>query len=133
RDGFLHQTNFLTRKVGVPIVLLAGAILSFPYAGGAATASAAGNKEQTTNNKQQATLSGRGLDRDGQPIQNATVSIQGTGKAVSTDQNGRLAVEADGGDVTLVVSCVGFEGTTYPDSGSTIDLVVRLESGNDLE
>lgn len=120
-------------KVGVPICLLAGTILSFPFLGEAATAFAVSNKKQVANSMQQTTLSGRVVDGDGQPVQNATVAIQGTGKAVSTDENGRFVLESDQTDVTLVVSYVGFETKTHQVNGSTLDIVIQLDGKNDLE
>src|SRR5690606_30972008 len=120
-------------KVGVPICLLAGTILSFPFLGEAATAFAVSNKEQTANSSQQTTLSGRVVDGDGQPVQNATVAIQGTGKAVSTDENGRFVLESDQTDVTLVISYVGFETKTHQVNGSTRDILIQLDGKNDLE
>src|SRR5690606_5962475 len=120
-------------KVGVPICLLAGTILSFPFLGEAATAFVVSNKKQTANSSQQTTLSGRVVDGDGQPVQNATVAIQGTGKAVSTDENGRFVLESDQTDVTLVISYVGFETKTHQVNGSTRDILIQLDGKNDLE
>src|SRR5690606_38316142 len=120
-------------KVGVPICLLAGTILSLPLGGEAATASTSRDNARIATSRQQTTLSGRVLDGDGQPIQNATVAIQGTSKAVSTDENGRFVLEADRTDATLVVSYVGFETQTHQVSGSMRDIVIRLDSRNDLE
>lgn len=108
-------------------------MLSLPFLGGAAMASAAKNNEQTATSKLQTALSGRVVDGNGQPVQHATVALQGTSKAVYTDENGRFFLEADKTDATLVVSYVGFETQTYPVSGSMNDLIIRLDSKNDLE
>ena len=119
-------------KVGLPICLLAGTILSFPFLGAAATAASRDNV-LTVDSRQQTGLSGRVVDSDGQPITNATVALQGTNRAVSTDEDGAFVLETDRTDVTLVVSYIGFATTTYQVEGSTKGIVIALESQNDLD
>ncbi|KUG07559.1 carboxypeptidase-like regulatory domain-containing protein [Solirubrum puertoriconensis] len=55
------------------------------------------------------TLAGRVLDENGRPLAGATVFVKGTRKFVSTDQNGKYAVEVPAGDNTLVYGYGGYE------------------------
>ncbi|UYZ60481.1 carboxypeptidase-like regulatory domain-containing protein [Hymenobacter latericus] len=55
------------------------------------------------------TLAGRVLDENGRPLAGATVYVKATRKVVSTDQNGKYAVEVPAGDNTLVYGYGGYE------------------------
>jgi len=51
---------------------------------------------------------GRVVDQDGKPLQGATVKVKGTGRAVSTDVNGRFELKGVDENATLQISFIGY-------------------------
>lgn len=78
-------------------------------------------------------LAGRVVDAAGRGIAYATVSIKGTAKATSTDENGafRLIHERNG-QATLTVSSVGFTTKDFKVAISQ-DILITMDNKNDLE
>jgi len=81
----------------------------------------------------QQTILGRVVDGSGNPIESATVAIQGTNRATATDKNGQFTLESSKSNVTLVVSFVGFTTKTQQVSGDLNNVVIQLDNKNDLE
>ena len=52
-------------------------------------------------------VTGKVIDKDGQPVSRAVVTIKGTGKGTTTDENGNFRIDAKPGDV-LEISYVGY-------------------------
>ena len=48
------------------------------------------------------------VNNEGSPISFATVSIKGTSKGVSCDENGNYSLKASHGDLTLIVQAIGY-------------------------
>lgn len=113
----------------IPIFLLAGTILSFPMESKASKL----RNELAFRSDYQQTISGQVVDGNGNPIENATVTVQGTNKGTATDQNGRFTLETDASSVTLAVSYVGFTTKTQQVTGPFNNIVIQLDNKNDLE
>lgn len=116
-------------KQYIPIFLLAGTILSFPTA---TKALKLRSELASTINYQQA-INGQVVDGSDNPIENATVSIQGTNKVTLTDSDGRFTLESDGSAITLAVSYVGFTTKTQRVSAEVNNVIIQLDNKNDLE
>ncbi|WP_312696102.1 SusC/RagA family TonB-linked outer membrane protein [Sphingobacterium mizutaii] len=116
-------------KSYIPIFLLAGTVLSLPI-----QSSASKLRTELMNSVDfQQTILGRVVDGSGNPIESATVAIQGTNRATATDKNGQFTLESSKSNVTLVVSFVGFTTKTQQVSGDLNNVVIQLDNKNDLE
>lgn len=116
-------------KSYIPIFLLAGTVLSLPI-----QSSASKLRTELMNSVDfQQTISGRVVDGSGNPIESATVAIQGSNRATATDKNGQFTLESSKSNVTLVVSFVGFTTKTQQVSGDLNNVVIQLDNKNDLE
>ncbi|MFD1770807.1 SusC/RagA family TonB-linked outer membrane protein [Sphingobacterium suaedae] len=116
-------------KAFIPIFLLAGTVMSLPIQASASKLMV----ELLKPMDQQQSISGQVVDGSGNPIAQATVTIQGTNRSVATDDNGRFTLESNTANVTLVVSYVGFTSKTQRVSGDLNNIVVQLNNKNDLE
>lgn len=116
-------------KSYIPIFLLAGTVLSLPI-----QSSASKLRTELMNSVDfQQTILGRVVDGSGNPIESATVAIQGSNRATATDKNGQFTLESSKSNVTLVVSFVGFTTKTQQVSGDLNNVVIQLDNKNDLE
>ncbi|OQP56863.1 hypothetical protein A3860_09780 [Niastella vici] len=70
-------------------------------------------------------ITGKVVDKNGQPVAKATVAVKGTSTAASTDENGIFKINANPGDV-LEISFVGYR-TVEVKVTSTTDLSVVLD------
>ncbi len=117
-------------KERLSIFLLVGSILSVVQDG---MASPGAGALHAVIYFQQAKISGRVLDEKSNPIPNATVTVQGSGKTTITDQNGEFTLESSQTDIALEVSYAGYKTQTYQLTGNTNDIVIHLEMKSDLE
>ena len=78
----------------------------------------------------QQTVTGTVTDEAGVPLPGATVSIEGTSNAVTTDFDGKYSILATQGEI-LVVNYVGYNATKADVTSSTIDIV--LSSSTELD
>ncbi|MGV4529415.1 SusC/RagA family TonB-linked outer membrane protein [Ornithobacterium rhinotracheale] len=79
---------------------------------------------------QQKPITGRVLDSNGFPIQDAYVYVEGSDKGVYTDENGNYTIEAKDGDV-LGVEFIGFD-TKNIKVGDGASYDVKLEKGGEI-
>jgi len=78
-------------------------------------------------------VTGTVLDNDKKPVNGATVSVKGTRRATSTDENGKYSINARGNDV-LVISYVGFSSIEIPvNNRSNISVDLVRGDGQDLD
>ncbi len=80
-------------------------------------------------------VSGRVIDASGQPIVGASVIVRGTTVGVSTDTEGRFALEvpSPAASQTLEVSYLGYETATVPVGSRTSFEVTLQESSSEIE
>ena len=80
-------------------------------------------------------VSGRVTDASGQPIVGASVIVRGTTVGVSTDTEGRFALEvpSPAASQTLEVSYLGYETATVPVGSRTSFEVTLQESSSEIE
>ncbi|MVZ67027.1 SusC/RagA family TonB-linked outer membrane protein [Sphingobacterium sp. DK4209] len=116
-------------KKCIPIFLLAGMALSLPSTGKVSNLSI----EILHSEAQQQTIKGKVVDGSGNPIENATVAIQGTNRGTATDAAGRFSIESPKQNPTLLVSYVGFNTKTFQVKGDTDNVLVQLDNKNDLD
>src|SRR5690606_32771684 len=116
-------------KSYIPIFLLAGTVLSLPIQSSASKLRA----ELMNSVDFQQTISGRVVDGGGNPIERATVAIQGRNRATATDKNGEFTCESSKSNVTFVVSYVGFNTKTQQVSGDLNNVVIQQDNKSDLE
>lgn len=83
--------------------------------------------------QQNDSIAGRVVDAAGRSIPHATVSVKGTFKVTSTDENGRFVLDyTNGQDVVLTVSCVGFTTKDFKVE-RTEQILITMDNKNDLE
>lgn len=116
-------------KTYLPIFLLAGTLLSLPMDTHASNL----RIELMHAAEMQQTISGKVVDGSGNPIESATVTIQGSNRATATDKNGQFTLESSKSDITLVVSYVGFTTKTHKVEGDPNAIVIQLDNKNDLD
>ena len=73
----------------------------------------------------QQTITGTVTDESGVPLSEATVLIQGTSTAVTTDFDGKFSINASMGD-SLEASYVGFSSQSVTVDSSTINFLQPL-------
>ena len=75
-------------------------------------------------------LTGRVTDDKGQAVVGASVIVKGTTQGITTDSNGSFALDLANGDITLVVSFIGYrtQEVAIPRSQSRIDVELAPES-----
>lgn len=116
------------RKI-VPTFLLVSACLT----GNALDLPAKRLKEPVHRVQQNETLSGRVVDKNGNPIALATVSVKGTTKATTTNDDGFFVLTHSlDAQVVLTVSCVGYTTRDYTVQNAQ-DMRITLEDTQDLE
>jgi TonB-dependent receptor len=93
-------------------------------------------KEEKTNEKGR--LSGRVTDDKGEPIAGANVMIAGTTEATFTDADGRYALTAETGSITLEVSFLAYQKKTItglqvqPGKTRPLNIVLQEAAGQQL-
>jgi TonB-linked SusC/RagA family outer membrane protein len=75
---------------------------------------------------QSKTVTGKVVDKAGNPVSKATILVKGTNVGTSTDETGNFSLTAPAGATTLVISSVGFESLERPIAGGVMD--ISLES-----
>ena len=78
----------------------------------------------------QQTVSGTITDADNQPLPGATVVVQGTSSATTTDFDGNYSIAAANGDV-LVVSYVGYTATEVTVNGTSMNVSLTTSTALD--
>ncbi|GAB3028002.1 TonB-dependent receptor [Niabella terrae] len=82
---------------------------------------------------QAAQLRGTVVDETGNPIFNATVMIQGTTEATTTDQQGKFSLETEQEAPVLIVSYVGYKTQTHLVTNAGGEILIRLEKMSEME
>jgi len=78
----------------------------------------------------QGTLKGHIISgEDQKPVSGATVSVKGSNKITSTDQNGEFSINADNGAV-LIVTSVGFASREIKASSDLSNLILATDARN---
>ncbi|MCF3111251.1 TonB-dependent receptor [Niabella sp. CC-SYL272] len=80
------------------------------------------------------TAEGIVLDEEGNPVSGTTITIKGSGKAVSTDASGKFSIEVPGLPAVLMVNHVAYESVTVSYKGQpvTIRMVKKVSDLNDV-
>jgi len=78
------------------------------------------------------TVSGVIVDTDGAPIVSAAIAIKGTFSGTSSDAKGNFSITLSEGNLTLVVSCLGYVTKEVKEPASDTKLTVVLENDNKL-
>ncbi|HEY0749578.1 MAG TPA: carboxypeptidase-like regulatory domain-containing protein, partial [Chitinophagaceae bacterium] len=76
------------------------------------------------------TITGRVTDKQGNPVQNASVQVKGTTVGTTTNDNGSYSITVPATAKVLVISSVNFE-TTEVSIGSQSELNVSIESAEE--
>ncbi|RKF04738.1 TonB-linked SusC/RagA family outer membrane protein [Tenacibaculum lutimaris] len=92
-----------------------------------------GKREQQKEKTIQQKISGKVVDKTGEPLPGATVSIKGTSIGVSTDFDGNFQLELTNEAKTLVVSFVGFETKEINIGSETVFNITLLEDAQVLD
>ena len=79
---------------------------------------------------QQQVISGSVVDKDGTPVQGASVMIKGTARGVSTDAQGKFSMDVVLGS-TLIISSVGYTPREVTVTGMAISITLQPD-GKDL-
>lgn len=74
----------------------------------------------------QAIIRGQVIDESGSPVQGATVQLRGSGRATSTDEDGRFSIEAKEGD-ELIITHISYKVKTVR-VGKSETLTISLEA-----
>ena len=82
--------------------------------------------------QQQKTVSGKVIDKSGDPIPGVSVYIKGTTNGTTTDIDGRYSLMVDNNDVVLVFSFIGFETQEIPVGDRTEINVTLMEQVSKL-
>lgn len=114
------------------LLFLAGASMFFSIASKADAIKDLTPLPIASSSKQQV-IRGQVVDGTGNPVHNATITIQGTTLATVTDENGHFTIESNQPNIVLVASYVGFTPKTFNPQGQTSDIIIQLDNKNDLE
>lgn len=113
----------------IPVFLLVGA----SFANNVLASPIEGAKLISFSLQDNETVSGRIIDTNGNAISHATVSVKGTTKVTTTDEQGMFTLNhVAGTDIVLTVSCVGYT-TLDIKVGKSKEIVVTMSDNNDLE
>ena len=85
----------------------------------------------TLTQQQKHTVSGTVIDEMGEPIIGANILVKGTATGTTTDFDGHFSLEAGGGQVTLVISYIGYKRLEVTATAGQ-PLNVRLEPEDNL-
>jgi outer membrane receptor protein involved in Fe transport len=66
------------------------------------------------------------MDVEGRPIDNASVTVKGTTKGVTTDTSGRFSVTCEKGAV-LAISYIGYEMKEVPASANSLTIILNFD------
>jgi len=75
-------------------------------------------------------ITGRVTDENGASVPGATVKVKETGAAVMTDSDGRFQMQVNDGEVTLIISLVGYKSNETVVAAGRKDLSVQLVPDN---
>lgn len=79
---------------------------------------------------QNKTVTGRILDKSGNPVSKATILAKGTSTGTSSDENGNFSLAVPSGVTTLVISSVGFDGLELPVGSGPMNVVMESSKSN---
>jgi len=78
------------------------------------------------------TIRGRVTDSSGNPIAGVTILVKGTQQGTVTDENGYFSIENAAGNITLVISGVGYETKEIKAAGNSFLSVKLTQKINEL-
>ena len=96
---------------------------------GVSASSTVQNTLATAQQQTKGHVKGRVLDKDGEPIIGATVTVKGTGQNAVTDIDGNFTIEAPEG-ATVVVSYIGFQNQEFKANGNEVVVTMNDDSTN---
>ena len=96
---------------------------------GVSASSTVQNTLATAQQQTKGHVKGRVLDKDGEPIIGATVTVKGTGQNAVTDIDGNFTIEAPEG-ATVVVSYIGFQNQEFKANGNDVVVTMNDDSTN---
>ncbi len=76
-------------------------------------------------------VSGKIIDSVGKPLSGATITVKGTGTAVTTDNQGNFSIDAKAGQV-LVITFVGYNTVEYKVGNDTSITIAMFEQRQEL-
>jgi len=111
-----HYTSHRTkqgswRKLLPAIGLVVTLSMQAEGAGAATVGSAASRAPEmaTLTQHQKRTVVGTVIDETGEPVIGANILVKGTATGTTTDLDGHFSIEAEGSQVTLVISYIGYK------------------------
>ncbi|MDX8552443.1 TonB-dependent receptor [Tenacibaculum sp. 1B UA] len=81
---------------------------------------------------QERNISGTVLDNNNEPLVGVTIIVKGTKNGVQTDIDGNFTLSNTKGEITLIVSYVGFKTKNISTNSGTKNLVITLYEGNEI-
>lgn len=81
----------------------------------------------------QTTVSGRVVDQEDRPVSGVSISVKGSSKTVSTDEDGRFSLEAIAPESVLAVSHLGYKSQEIPVRNRQNVLVILVEGSEHLD
>ncbi|MDO6674119.1 TonB-dependent receptor [Tenacibaculum sp. 1_MG-2023] len=81
---------------------------------------------------QEGNISGTVLDNNNEPLVGVTIIVKGTKNGVQTDIDGNFTLSNTKGEITLIVSYVGFKTKNISTNSGTKNLVITLYEGNEI-
>lgn len=81
---------------------------------------------------QEGNISGTVLDSNNEPLVGVNIIVKGTKNGVQTDIDGNFTLSNTKGELTLIVSYVGFKTKNISTNSGTKNLVITLYEGNEI-
>lgn len=81
---------------------------------------------------QERNISGTVLDNNNEPLVGVNIIVKGTKNGVQTDIDGNFTLSNTKGELTLIVSYVGFKTKNISTNSGTKNLVITLYEGNEI-
>ncbi|KAF9659389.1 TonB-dependent receptor [Tenacibaculum sp. ZH5_bin.1] len=81
---------------------------------------------------QEGNISGTVLDNNNEPLVGVNIIVKGTKNGVQTDIDGNFTLSNTKGELTLIVSYVGFKTKNISTNSGTKNLVITLYEGNEI-
>ncbi|TKK71069.1 TonB-dependent receptor [Ilyomonas limi] len=127
--------NKALQNTGLTYQAYANTIVIFNKAAKGTSAAVGANNhlvQYATYKEVQQKITGKVVDENG-PVQNASVFIKGTSTGTITDAKGNFELEADAGEVTIVVSIVGYKSREVKLTAGGNNVIQLEHEDNQLE
>ncbi len=118
------RKKYITALAASAVLAMAAPTAAQAAEGGGSYAAAAPQAQQTN----AGTCTGTVTDNDGEPLPGATVRVEGTSIAASTNIDGQFNLKGVKQGAKLIVSYVGYDQTTVVWNGGAIEIVMSANS-----